>query len=125
MLDKSIWISFSLSLLVVTASAQTQPDHVTWDEAIEKINKERFIQVLQNETVEVFLYAPKDMDHQKPHRREEIYFIVTGEAKFFDGQKIIKVQHGDMVRVKAHQEHRFEEFSDDFSTWVVFYGPEL
>ena len=20
--------------------------------------------------------------------------------------------------------HRFEEFSDDFATWVMFYGPE-
>jgi hypothetical protein len=26
--------------------------------------------------------------------------------------------------VAAGVQHRFEEFSDDFATWVIFYGPE-
>jgi hypothetical protein len=26
--------------------------------------------------------------------------------------------------VPAGVEHRFEEFSGDFGTWVIFYGPE-
>ena len=28
-----------------------------------------------------------------------------------------------MLFVAAKVEHRFESFSDDFATWVVFYGP--
>ncbi len=31
---------------------------------------------------------------------------------------------GDILHVPAGVEHRFEEFTDDFATWVVFYGPE-
>jgi hypothetical protein len=30
---------------------------------------------------------------------------------------------GDMLFVPARMEHRFEDFSDDFATWVMFYGP--
>jgi len=26
--------------------------------------------------------------------------------------------------VPARVEHRFEEFSDDFATWVIFWGPK-
>jgi len=29
-----------------------------------------------------------------------------------------------MLFVPAGVEHRFENFSDDFATWVIFYGPE-
>jgi mannose-6-phosphate isomerase-like protein (cupin superfamily) len=30
---------------------------------------------------------------------------------------------GDVLNVAAGAEHRFEDFSDDFATWVIFYGP--
>ena len=30
---------------------------------------------------------------------------------------------GDALFVPADVEHRFEEFSDDLSMWVVFWGP--
>tara|TARA_R110002073_G_scaffold49320_2_gene131727 strand:- start:169 stop:279 length:111 start_codon:yes stop_codon:yes gene_type:complete len=29
-----------------------------------------------------------------------------------------------MIFVEAGAEHRFENFSEDFSTWVVFWGAE-
>lgn len=31
---------------------------------------------------------------------------------------------GDTLFVAAGVTHRFEQFSDDFVTWVVFYGPQ-
>lgn len=30
---------------------------------------------------------------------------------------------GDVLFAPAGIEHRFENFSDDFVTWVIFYGP--
>ena len=33
------------------------------------------------------------------------------------------VADGRHLACPAHMEHRFENFSDDFATWVVFYGP--
>jgi mannose-6-phosphate isomerase-like protein (cupin superfamily) len=34
------------------------------------------------------------------------------------------VEPGEVLFVPAGIEHRFEDFSDDFATWVFFYGPE-
>jgi hypothetical protein len=31
---------------------------------------------------------------------------------------------GDVLFVPAGVPHRFEDFTDDFGTWVIFYGPE-
>jgi quercetin dioxygenase-like cupin family protein len=31
---------------------------------------------------------------------------------------------GDFLFVAAGVEHRFEGFTDDFTVWVLFYGPE-
>jgi quercetin dioxygenase-like cupin family protein len=31
---------------------------------------------------------------------------------------------GDVIFVEAGVVHRFEDFSPDFTTWVVFWGPE-
>jgi hypothetical protein len=30
---------------------------------------------------------------------------------------------GDLLFAAAHAPHGFEDFSDDFAVWVVFYGP--
>ena len=35
----------------------------------------------------------------------------------------IALNQGQVLFVPAGIEHRFEDFSDDFSTWVIFYGP--
>jgi hypothetical protein len=31
---------------------------------------------------------------------------------------------GDMMFAAAHTPHGYDQFSQDFSVWVVFYGPE-
>ena len=41
-----------------------------------------------------------------------------------DGEERHPFNAGDLLFVPAGVVHRFEDFSDDFSTWVIFYGPE-
>jgi hypothetical protein len=36
----------------------------------------------------------------------------------------LKQLPGELLFVPAGVVHRFEDFSDDFATWVMFYGPE-
>jgi uncharacterized RmlC-like cupin family protein len=36
----------------------------------------------------------------------------------------ISCMSGDVLFVRAGVKHKFENFSDDFATWVIFYGPE-
>src|SRR2546421_5700190 len=75
-------------------------------------------------SVEIELYVPEGRDPQKPHTRDELYFIARGRSLFFDGKQSKPVEAGSFLFVPAGQSHRFENFSTDFVVWVVFYGPE-
>ena len=83
-----------------------------------------FAPLLQHGSLSVEIYRPRKVDLQQPHTRDEIYVIAAGKSNFTAGNKLHEVVVGDVLFVPAHQEHRFSEFSDDFSTWVFFYGPE-
>ena len=74
-------------------------------------------------TAELLVYAPRGEDRQEIHDRDEFYFITSGHGKFFDGTSTIEIGTGDTIFVAAGVEHRFIDFSDDLSMWVLFYGP--
>ena len=80
--------------------------------------------VFEHGTLQLKMYRPKDKDIQKPHTRDELYVIASGAGWFVNGPERHPFQTGDVLFVPAGGEHRFEEFTDDFSTWVIFYGPE-
>lgn len=85
-------------------------------------NGERFTEVLKNKDVEVYLYRPQGKDSQTPHGRDELYFVVSGSGTFYcSGQRTL-FKTGDCFLVQAQEEHRFEDFTEDLSVWVVFYG---
>lgn len=75
-------------------------------------------------TLQVKMYRPAGQDPQKPHTRDEIYVIACGSGWFLNGAARHSFQTGDVLFVPAGIEHRFVEFTDDFCTWVMFYGPE-
>jgi mannose-6-phosphate isomerase-like protein (cupin superfamily) len=68
-------------------------------------------------------YAPRGPDLQKPHEQDELYVVVSGRGTFVVGGGRVAFGPGDVLFAAARVEHRFEDFSDDFATWVVFYGP--
>lgn len=80
--------------------------------------------VLEHGTLQVKMYQPSKLDLQKPHARDELYFIARGSGQFVNGADRHAFVPGDMLFVPAGVVHRFEDFSEDFCTWVVFYGPE-
>jgi mannose-6-phosphate isomerase-like protein (cupin superfamily) len=82
------------------------------------------VPVFSHGSVEIELYTPQGHDPQKPHTRDELYFVARGSGLFFDGAKQHSVKPGSFLFVPAGQPHRFEAFSSDFAVWVVFYGPE-
>ncbi len=76
-------------------------------------------------TLEIKYYAPRGIDGQQPHRRDELYVIHRGRALFVvDGVLERNVEPGDTIFVAAGHPHRFAGMSHDFGTWVFFYGPE-
>jgi mannose-6-phosphate isomerase-like protein (cupin superfamily) len=72
----------------------------------------------------VKVYAPVDTDPQAPHTRDEIYVVMRGSGIFFDGERRRQFGPGDFLFVAAGRVHRFEDFTPDFATWVMYYGPE-
>jgi mannose-6-phosphate isomerase-like protein (cupin superfamily) len=85
---------------------------------------ERFATVLEHGSLDIEIYAPRGTDPQKPHTRDEVYFVVQGKGEFINGPARERIGPGDVLFVPAHEEHRFEKFTDDLVVWVMFYGPE-
>ena len=85
---------------------------------------ERFVQAMAHGTMSVKLYAPQGVDPQQPHKQDELYFIQRGTGELVLQGERHTFGPGTAFFVPAGAEHRFENFSADFSTWVVFWGPE-
>jgi mannose-6-phosphate isomerase-like protein (cupin superfamily) len=74
--------------------------------------------------MEVGLYAPHHADEQQPHKQDELYIVISGTGDFVKNGDRCKFSGQDVLFVEAGAEHRFENFSDDFATWVIFWSPE-
>ena len=84
---------------------------------------ERYAVAFEHGTMSVGFYMPRGADPQTPHERDEVYIIHTGHAQLTVGTEHHQCKAGDAFFVAAGIEHRFEHPSDDFSSWVVFWGP--
>jgi mannose-6-phosphate isomerase-like protein (cupin superfamily) len=80
--------------------------------------------VFEHGTLQIKLYAPRGVDPQQPHTRDEAYVVARGAGWFVNGVHRHPFAPHDVLFVKAGAVHRFEDFSDDFLVWVFFYGPE-
>jgi mannose-6-phosphate isomerase-like protein (cupin superfamily) len=79
-----------------------------------------FLEFFRKNNLSFEIYKPDKIDLQKPHQQDELYLITSGEGMFQDGDEQYPVSIGDLIFVPALKEHRFYEFTDDFSTWVIF-----
>ena len=82
------------------------------------------VPIFSHGSLAVELYSPVGHDPQKPHTRDEVYFVTRGKGFFFDGEQRHVIEAGSFIFVPAGQVHRFEDFSSDLVVWVVFYGPD-
>lgn len=80
--------------------------------------------LFEHGTLKVEIYAPQGHDPQQPHRCDEVYVVISGTGFFLNGDERHPFKAGDLMFVPAGVVHRFEDFSDDFATWVMFYGPD-
>jgi len=106
---------------------RTRTVHVSLTEALSKgppPSGNLAVPICSHGSLAVELYTPVGHDPQKPHTRDEVYFVTRGTGKFFDGVQRHDVQAGSFIFVPAREIHRFEDFSSDFAVWVAFYGPE-
>ena len=87
-----------------------------------------FARALAHGTMRVELYAPGSnadgRDRQQPHAQDELYVVQRGTATLRISSQSLGAAPGDVLFVPAGAEHRFEHFTPDFATWVIFYGPD-
>jgi mannose-6-phosphate isomerase-like protein (cupin superfamily) len=84
--------------------------------------------LLRHGSMSLRYYAPRHEDRQSPHDQDEIYVVATGSGFFEQGPEAAKMERrpfgpGDAIFVPAGTVHRFVDFTDDFGTWVIFWGP--
>lgn len=63
-------------------------------------------------------------DLQQPHGEAEIYFVVSGRARFSSGRNDVEARTGDILFVPAREPHRFHEITEDLQPLVFFAPPE-
>jgi mannose-6-phosphate isomerase-like protein (cupin superfamily) len=88
-----------------------------------KVADRRFVTLFRHGTLEVEIYKPAGTDPQTPHARDEVYVVISGSGVFACGGVRRPFGPGEVLFAAAGVEHRFEEFTPDFATWVFFYGP--
>ncbi|MGH8705181.1 MAG: cupin domain-containing protein [Burkholderiales bacterium] len=100
--------------------------HATREEAAQTRIPEgrRSALILEHGSLEVRYYAPRRSDPQTPHDRDEVYIVASGRGTLVRGGERVAFGPHDMLFVPAGMEHRFEDFSEDFAAWVLFYGPK-
>jgi mannose-6-phosphate isomerase-like protein (cupin superfamily) len=59
-------------------------------------------------------------DRQRPHREDEIYYVVRGKAKMRIGAEERSVQEGTLIFVEPAIEHRFFDIEQELVLLVVF-----
>jgi mannose-6-phosphate isomerase-like protein (cupin superfamily) len=88
----------------------------------------RSAELMRHGTMTLRYYQSKGIDEQTPHDQDEIYIVVSGTGAVVSGPTEAALERrrlgpGEAIFVPAGHVHRFEGFSDDFATWVVFWGP--
>jgi len=90
-------------------------------------NGQPFVTALAHGSMRVELFVPAasrlGKDVQQPHAQDELYLVQHGRACLRIANEEHALRAGDVRFVPAGVDHRFESFSQDFATWVVFYGP--
>lgn len=101
--------------------------HKTPQWALDQLSSETestWLGLFKHGSLEVEIYQPVGHDPQQPHWCDEIYVVISGTGFFKNGDVRHTFGPGDLMFVPAGVAHRFEDFSEDFATWVIFFGPD-
>ena len=83
-----------------------------------------FKEVFDHGSLVVEIYKPDRVDPQQPHNRDEIYVVISGSGYFVNDESRDPFEPGEVLFAPAGAVRRFEDFTNDFATWVFFYGPK-
>src|SRR5256885_11351831 len=63
------------------------------------------VPIFSHGSLVVELYTPVGHDPQKPHKRDEVYFVSRGSGLFFDGERRHSVEAGSILFLSPRRAH--------------------
>jgi mannose-6-phosphate isomerase-like protein (cupin superfamily) len=70
----------------------------------------------------LYVLRAGETDRQKPHREDEIYYVIRGRARFKAGSEDREVSAGSVIFVAAEVGHRFYDITEELAV-LVFFAP--
>jgi len=70
----------------------------------------------------IYVLPKGGVDPQKPHREDELYYVVRGRSRMQIGSEHAEVRAGSVVFVEAELEHRFYDIEEELEV-LVFFAP--
>ncbi len=70
----------------------------------------------------VYILPKGGTDPQKPHRGDEMYYVVRGRGRMQVGSDHAEVGTGSVIFVEAEVEHRFYDVREELEV-LVFFAP--
>ena len=97
---------------------------------IDDLNRQRagkgklYLEFLRVQAMSAGLYVltAGGSDPQKPHRGDEMYYVVRGRARMRIGSEHAEVLAGSVIFVEAEAEHRFYDIEEELEV-LVFFAP--
>ena len=83
-----------------------------------------YLEFLRVATLSAGLYVlpAGSIDPQKPHKEDELYYVIRGKARMRVGTEDREVSEGSIIFVEAGQEHRFYDIVEELAV-LVFFAP--
>jgi quercetin dioxygenase-like cupin family protein len=72
----------------------------------------------------VYVLHAGAVDGQSPHKQDELYYVVSGNARMRAGTEDRIVSQGALIFVAADVEHRFYAIEEELRLLVFFAPPE-
>lgn len=70
----------------------------------------------------VYVLQAGSSDPQKPHKEDEVYYVVRGRGRMRVGPEDQAVRAGSIIFVPVHAEHRFFDIAEELEV-LVFFAP--
>lgn len=96
-------------------------------EGIEQLRQQAgksYLEFLRIPAMSAGLYTLRagSVDPQKPHKEDELYYVVRGRARMLVGSEDRAVIAGSVIFVAAEVQHRFHDISEELVV-LVFFAP--
>lgn len=124
--------AFILSTAVSAAGQDAQESTAAESFVVEQVVSElkasshRYTKLLDRPSMSagVYILPSGAVDTQRPHERDEIYYVISGSGKLLVDSDTLVAAPGVALFVAAKADHRFVEIDDDLELLVVFGGAE-